>query len=312
MVQSKKDLFGAVFAEFLATALFIWIGCGAAISSNTWHSGNSNPELGSVVGISIAFGFGISVLAYGIGHVSGGHINPAVTFSFLIRGEMSLASAIMYMLAQFFGAFIGALFLYASVVGLTTGCEGNSVDTIDDGANERLCASSCTLDADSGLFMDCGPPFGLGTNVVSGAIGQGSAFIAELIGTFVLVFTVLMAAVHPSNGSGPNAAPIAIGWSVMLAHLVLVPLTGCGINPARTFGPAIVSLFFGADSFVRGAWVYYTAPFAGSLCATLSYEIIFKHVPAVGEEAVANQPPRSSSVVGNIPEGLTSKFVDEA
>uniref|UniRef100_A0A7S4VN61 Aquaporin n=1 Tax=Ditylum brightwellii TaxID=49249 RepID=A0A7S4VN61_9STRA len=67
--------------------------------------------------------------------------------------------------------------------------------------------------------MDCGPPFGLGTNVVSGAIGQGSAFIAELIGTFVLVFTVLMAAVHRSNGSGPNAAPIAIGWSVMLAHL---------------------------------------------------------------------------------------------
>eukprot|EP00957_Ditylum_brightwellii_P036554 2769190-Ditylum_brightwellii.AAC.1 len=71
-----------------------------------------------------------------------------------------------------------------------------------------------------------------------------------------------MAAVHRSNGSGPNAAPIAIGWSVMLAHLVLVPLTGCGINPARTFGPAIVALIFGADSFVRGAWVYYTAPFA--------------------------------------------------
>uniref|UniRef100_A0A7S4VN65 Aquaporin n=1 Tax=Ditylum brightwellii TaxID=49249 RepID=A0A7S4VN65_9STRA len=283
MVQSKKDLFGAVFAEFLATALFIWIGCGAAISSNTWHSGNTNPEVGSVVGIALAFGFGISVLAYGIGHVSGGHINPAVTFSFLIRGEMSFASAIMYMLAQFFGAFIGALFLYASVVGLTTGCEGNTADQIDDGANVRLCSASCTLD-ENDVFGDCGAPFGLGANTVSGAIGQGSAFIAELIGTFVLVFTVLMAAVHKSNGSGPNAAPIAIGWSVMLAHLVLVPLTGCGINPARTFGPAIVALISGTNTFIRGAWVYYTAPFAGSLCATLSYEIIFKNVPTVEDD----------------------------
>jgi hypothetical protein len=88
------------------------------------------------------------------------------------------------------------------------------------------------------------------------------------MGTFVLVFTVMMTAVSSEAIAGINA-PIAIGWSVLLAHLILLPLTGCGINPARSAGPHIVSAAAGVDISVRGWWVFYTAPFVGSLLATM-------------------------------------------
>lgn len=88
------------------------------------------------------------------------------------------------------------------------------------------------------------------------------------MGTFFLVFTVMMTAVSSDAIAGVNA-PIAIGWSVLMAHLFLIPLTGCGINPARSAGPHIVSAAAGVDIAVRGWWVFYTAPFVGSAAATL-------------------------------------------
>jgi hypothetical protein len=88
------------------------------------------------------------------------------------------------------------------------------------------------------------------------------------MGTFFLVFTVMMTAVSSKAIAGINA-PIAIGWSVLMAHLVLIPFTGCGINPARSAGPHIVSAAAGVDIAVRGWWVFYTAPFVGSAAATL-------------------------------------------
>eukprot|EP00543_Licmophora_paradoxa_P014826 CAMPEP_0202464446 /NCGR_PEP_ID=MMETSP1360-20130828/61984_1 /ASSEMBLY_ACC=CAM_ASM_000848 /TAXON_ID=515479 /ORGANISM="Licmophora paradoxa, Strain CCMP2313" /LENGTH=119 /DNA_ID=CAMNT_0049087753 /DNA_START=1 /DNA_END=357 /DNA_ORIENTATION=- len=89
------------------------------------------------------------------------------------------------------------------------------------------------------------PPYLLGSNFVASDYPLGSAFLIEVMGTFLLVWTVMMTAVHPKNIAG-NMAPIAIGWSVLLCHLVLIPFTGCGINPARSFGPHIVSVFAGA------------------------------------------------------------------
>lgn len=111
------------------------------------------------------------------------------------------------------------------------------------------------------------PPFNVGMNVVQPTLPSASAFLGEAMGTFLLVFTVLLTAVYPKS-IAQNLAPIAIGWSVLLAHLLLIPLTGCGINPARSLGPMLVTIFAGGKAGYRGWWVYYTAPFVG-------YVIIF-------------------------------------
>ena len=91
---------------------------------------------------------------------------------------------------------------------------------------------------------------------------MGSAFLIEAMGTFLLVWTVCMTAVSKKSIAA-NIAPIAIGWSVLLAHLVLIPYTGCGINPARSFGPHLVTIMAGPEVGDAGWWVYYTAPFVG-------------------------------------------------
>ena len=112
------------------------------------------------------------------------------------------------------------------------------------------------------------PPFLVGSNFVADSIPLGSAFLGECIGTFLLVWTVIMTAVDNKSIAG-NLAPIAIGWSVALAHFVLVPLTGCGINPGRSLGPHLVIIMAGEKAGTEGWWVYYTAPFVGAALAVM-------------------------------------------
>ena len=102
----------------------------------------------------------------------------------------------------------------------------------------------------------------MGSNIVAPGVSMGSAFLIELLGTFLLVWTVCMTAVYKKSIAA-NIAPIAIGWSVLLAHLLCIPFTGCGINPARTFGPHLVSIMAGEKVGEPGWWVFYTAPFVG-------------------------------------------------
>ncbi|OEU11181.1 major intrinsic protein, partial [Fragilariopsis cylindrus CCMP1102] len=224
-------------AEFIATALFVWAGCGAAVSSNRWTPTALLLDPGALVGIALAFGITISVLAYSIGHISGGHINPAVTLSFMLLRLQSITAGLLYMVAQCLGAIFGALILW--------------------GCNASLTANS----------------FGLGVNTVDIRVSSGCAFLIELMGTYLLVFTVLQAAVH-TKSTGGNAVPIAIGWAVLVAHLILIPYTGCGINPARSLGPMVVDSMGGLNYWQRGWWVFYTAPFVGSILATATYKFI--------------------------------------
>jgi MIP family channel proteins len=251
-------------AEFMAMVLFVWVGTGSAVASAAFDGAST--ESGRLLTIAIAFGFGISVLAYGIGHISGGHINPAVTLAFVVLGEQSIVSGLMYWVAQFLGAIVGSFVLWGCTSGLTADCE-------TDGS-PIVCSAS---EIDGGGY---GPPFGLGVNTVS-KVSQGNAFFLEVVGTYILVITVLNAAVSIKSGAG-NAAPIAIGWSVMLAHIVLVPFTGCGINPARSLGPMVVDSIGGLSSLAwsEGWWVYYTAPFVGSLLAASTYRFAFKECDA--------------------------------
>jgi glycerol uptake facilitator-like aquaporin len=112
------------------------------------------------------------------------------------------------------------------------------------------------------FFVILAPPFMLGSNFVNPTTKLASAFLLECMGTFLLVFTVCMTAVSKKSIAG-NLAPIAIGWSVLLAHLIMIPYTGCGINPARSFGPHIITIIAGETVGKPGWWIYYTAPFVG-------------------------------------------------
>lgn len=273
--MGKDWTYRQLAAEFVAMTLFVWIGTGSAVASNRWTPLDESKDPAQLLGVAVAFGFAISVLAYGIGHISGGHINPAVTLSFVVMGEQSVVSGLLYWLVQFTGAIFGSLILWGCTASLTDHCGG--ADALE-GFASGVCSASQTP---SGTY---GPAFGLGVNTVGPRVHQGCAFLLEMVGTYLLVITVLNSAVHKKSGAG-NAAPIAIGWSVLLAHIVLIPYTGCGINPARSFGPMIVDSIGGLASLAwsRGWWVFYTAPFVGSLLATATYKFIFEETDEAAE-----------------------------
>ena len=237
----------AFVAEFLAMAMFVIVGCGTVVSSQSLAAFDPNTSLDNsfLTAVALAFGIGIVVLAYSIAPISGAHINPAVTFSFMLLGEIPVLKGMLYITSQLFGALLGASILY----GMTA---SNSLEEASGGA----------------------PAFLLGSNTVQPDLPLGSAFLGECVGTFILVWTVMMTAVHKKNVAG-NLAPLAIGLSVLLAHLLLVPFTGCGINPARSFGPHIVVVFAGDKVGYEGWWIFYTAPFVGAAAATFLSDFLF-------------------------------------
>lgn len=213
-----------------------------------------NPQDNSfLTAVAFAFGLVIAVLAYTIAPISGGHINPAVTFAFVLLGDMKITTGLMYVGIQCLGAVLGAALVWGS--------------------------TAWRIGEDT-------PPFLLGVNQLHPDISQGSAFLGEAMGTFVLVWTVMMTAVYKKNIAG-NLAPLAIGWSVTLAHLVLIPYTGCGINPARSFGPMLVDLMAGEKVGHDGWWVYYTAPFLGAGIAALTTKYLFG---VLADETPAESP----------------------
>ena len=214
------------------------------------------------LGIAITFGLTISVLAYGVGHISGGHMNPAVTFAFVVLRQKSAVAGLLYMLAQCLGAVYGSLLLWGCTASLTSHCAG--LEGLEGLDKAEAFFRSGVCDGSSLGNGEYSPAFLLGANAIHDRVADGCAFLLEVIGTYLLVITVLNAAASRTSAAG-NAAPIAIGWAVLVAHIVLIPYTGCGINPARTLGPAVVDTLGGAASLVwgRGVWVYYAGPFVG-------------------------------------------------
>nr|QJD39006.1 major intrinsic family protein [Zygnema circumcarinatum] len=202
--KKKDDLFHAdawraATAEFVATFLFVFVGCGAVVSSGTVELKGVPIEPARLVAISLAHGLMIALLAGTIGSISGGHINPAVTFAFVVSGRLNIVRGVMYVIAQCGGAILGA--------GVLKG-------VVDDLAYGHLGAH--------GLAPD---------------LSASRGFVLEVVLSFVLIFTIFGTAVDP-NGPG-MIAPILIGFAIMADHLVGVPLTGASMNPARSLGPAV-------------------------------------------------------------------------
>mmetsp|Transcript_25995 Transcript_25995/g.72608 ORF Transcript_25995/g.72608 Transcript_25995/m.72608 type:complete len:267 (-) Transcript_25995:384-1184(-) len=187
--------------------------------------------------VAFAFGMCIMVLAYSIGPHSGGQINCAVTFSLVLGGQVPWWQGLVNAAFQFMGSVVGALVL--------------------------CIIFPCELDKTGSL----------GTNVVDTAYGEGRAFVGEIFGTFLLCYVVWETAVSPKATCGINAC-IAIGFTVFIAHLLLLPIDGCSINPTRSFGPAIVSSIRtcegkGPDGEgLQHFWVMLFGPLIGAALAT--------------------------------------------
>jgi aquaporin Z len=223
-------------AEFIGTFSLVLFGCGAAVIAGTSAVGPSGIGL---LGISIAFGFAVVAMAYAIGGISGCHINPAVTIGVLTAGKMKVKDAIGYIVSQCLGAILGSAVLYLIVLGRP------------------------------GFTM---PIWGLGAN----GWGEGylgnyntlSAFVIEAVMTFLFIFVILATTSKFGNSA---MAGLAIGVTLMLIHLVTIPVTGTSVNPARSLGPA---LFSGGKALAQ-LWLFFVAPILGAIIAALGWKFGF-------------------------------------
>ena len=192
-------------AEGIATFLFVFLGVGTVIVISA--SGLA-PTGAGLLPIAFAHGLAIALLVAATAHLSGGHINPAVTFGAVITGKLSVQQGSLYVVAQLGGAVLAALLLAAVMPDVELG-KGGGV-----------------------------PPHALAPG-----LSVGAGLVIEIVLTAVLVFVVVSAAMDP-RGAG-NLAPLAIGLAVLVDNLVGVSLTGASMNPARTFGPALAANSWG-------------------------------------------------------------------
>ena len=225
----------AALAELIGTLLFVFVGAGSVVVVTGILKLNPAQDAGALVAIALAHGLAIATMVAATARISGGHINPAVTFAAVISGRMKPATGFVYVAAQMVGAVIGALLLKVVVVSSIEGNLGAH------GLNDAALSS------------------------------DAAGVLVEAILTFVLVFTVFATAMD-RRGLG-NAAPIAIGFAILIDHFVGVPLTGASMNPARSFGPALVANEWGDH------WVYWLGPLAGGGLAALIYYFVYLNRP---------------------------------
>jgi aquaporin NIP len=211
-------------AEALAAFALVFAGCGAIIANARYHG-----ALGTI-GVALVFGLVIMVMVYATGHLSGAHINPAVTIGFTLSRHFPVCDALVYIAAQLAGATAGALVLAAAW---------------------------------------SGTPADLGATVPS--VGSAAALLYEAVLTAFLMF-VIMAVATDTRAVGAAAA-IAIGGTIGLDALFGGPVTGASMNPARSFGPALVAGQW------QGFWLYVVGPVFGAAAGALAYQLI-RGVPA--------------------------------
>ncbi|KAL8149119.1 aquaporin PIP2-7-like [Apium graveolens] len=236
---SQRSFFQAIIAEFLATLLFLYVTIATVIGHK--KQATSCDGVG-ILGIAWAFGGTIFVLVYCTANISGGHINPAVTFGLLVARKVSLVKALAYMIAQCLGAICGA--------GLVKAIMEHPYDMLGGGANS-----------------------------VSAGYSKASALGAEIIGTFILLLTVFSATDEQNNAQKPFISallPLPIGFAVFIVHLATIPITGTSINPARSFGPAVI---YNNHKVWNDHWIFWVGPFLGALAAALVYQFILKKAP---------------------------------
>lgn len=267
----KHSLPQRALAETLGTALLVLVGPGSVVATLVL-AGKSTPAVtgADLLGISFAFGLVIAALVYAIGKVSGCHINPAVTFALAVTKRFSWREVPVYWLAQCAGAVIGALGIWA-------------------------------------VFAHSGINLGMWqTSFNESTASWGSAIFAEGIGTFILMFAIL--GIVDSRSPG-DFAGLVIGGVVVAIIMVVGPITGASLNPARAFGPELVSLFGGGKTHWNQLIPVYVLPgLLGSAIAALTYDFLAtpRQVEQPIEEAVTHPDPLAGDLSSDDSPGLAS------
>jgi len=220
-------------AEFIGTFALVLIGCGTAVIAGM----GSGPTAVDILGIAAAFGLTIVAMAYGIGQVSGCHINPAVSFGALVAGRMTVGDFVVYVIAQILGAIAGAAVLYFILSGKAAGWTG-------------------------GLGQNGWGPGYLGE------YGLEAAFTYEVVGTFLFLVCILGVT---QKGAPVGLAGLAIGLTLVALHLLGINITGTSVNPARSFGPAVIG--YGTNpQALQQVWLFVVAPLIGAGIAGLLFK----------------------------------------
>ncbi|PZP43582.1 MAG: aquaporin [Pseudopedobacter saltans] len=224
-------------AELIGTFGLVLFGCGAAtVAGATTVAGLSGLGL---LGIAIAFGVSVVVFAYAIGGITGCHINPAVTVGVLVAGKISAKNAVVYIVGQFIGAVLAALV----------------VKTILGGRLEGFTPGEWAYGSNG---------WGKG---YQNEYGTCAAFLTESILTFLFLFVILATTSKVGNST---MAGLAIGFTLVLIHLVAIPITGTSVNPARSFGPALLA----GGQALSQLWLFIVAPVVGAIVAGIVWRIL--------------------------------------
>jgi len=224
MPMSKK-----VVAEFFGTFWLVFGGCGSAVLAAAF------PGLGiGFLGVALAFGLTVVTMAYAVGHISGGHFNPAVTVGLFAGGRIPASSVLPYIVAQVVGGIVASTVLYLIASGkagftLSAGFAANGYGDHSPGGYPLL-----------------------------------SALISEVVLTFMFLFVIMGTT---SSKAPPGFAPLAIGLTLTLIHLISIPVTNTSVNPARSTGPA---LFVGGWA-LQQLWLFWVAPLIGGALGGWAY-----------------------------------------
>lgn len=222
-------------AEFFGTFWLVLGGCGSAVLAAAF------PGVGiGLLGVSLAFGLTVLTMAYAIGHISGCHLNPAVTIGLCVGGRFEAKKVVPYIIAQVAGALVAGGVLYA----IASGKAG--FDAVTSGF------------ASNG-FAEHSP----------GQYGMNAALITEIVMTMMFLLIIL----GSTDAKAPAGfAPIAIGLGLTLIHLVSIPVTNTSVNPARSTG---VAVFVGGWA-LQQLWLFWVAPIAGAIAGALAYRFLGK------------------------------------
>ena len=225
-----------LLAEFFGTFWLVFAGCGSAVlAANFPDAANNSLGIG-LLGVSLAFGLTVLTMAYAVGHISGGHFNPAVTLGLVAGGRFPAKDAAGYIAAQVLGGIVAGAEMYYIASG-KAGWVANGF-------------------ASNG-YGELSP----------GKFSLGAAFAMEVVMTAIFLF-VIMGATHKDAAAG--FAPIAIGLCLTLIHLVSIPVTNTSVNPARSLGVAL----FANTAALSQVWLFWVAPIIGGVLGALAYNAV--------------------------------------
>ena len=228
---------GKLLAEMIGTFWLVLGGCGSAVLAAAYAD---NPHFGiGFLGVSLAFGLTVLTMAVAIGHISGCHLNPAVTIGLAAGGRFPWKDVLGYVVAQTLGGFFGAFILFV----IATGMPGYEVGDFASNGYEEFSPSQYSL-------LAC--------------------FVTEVVLTAVFLFVIHGAT---DKKAGSVIAPIAIGLCLTLIHLVSIPVTNCSVNPARSTATALVAGYFGS-AVVKQLWLFWVAPIVGGIIGGVLYRVV--------------------------------------